>query len=158
MAADTSQGRHPLTNPTYRTDFYAWTQEQAALLQAEELEKLDLPNLIEEIESLGKRDKRELASRLSVLLTHLLKLRYQLDRKGNSWLRTIRTQRRNIMLVLKDSPSLRREVPDFIADAYPGARKDAAIETKLDISIFPINCPWGVEDVLDDDWLPEDVS
>jgi predicted DNA-binding ribbon-helix-helix protein len=142
---------------TYETDFYAWTQQQAALLQAEELEQLDLPNLIEEIESMGKSQRTQLANRLRVLLMHLLKLRYQpcsVDRPARSWLNTIREQRNRIELVLRDSPSLRQELADEVAYAYPRARKQAAIETESLLATFPVVCPWTVEEILDEDWLP----
>lgn len=146
-----------MTNTTYRTDFYAWTQEQAALLEAEEVEKLDLANIKEEIESMGISQRKELASRLTVLLMHLLKWQEQPGYKGrrpNSWRNTIRVQRREIDLLLVYSPSLRRQVPDFIADAYPRARKEAAGETRVPLARFPADCPWTVEEILDEDWLP----
>ncbi|MFN8488358.1 MAG: DUF29 domain-containing protein [Caldilineaceae bacterium] len=95
-----------MTQTLYQQDFYAWTQQQAALLQAEELEQLDLPNLMEEIEAMGISQRNEITSRLIVLLMHLLKLRYQQRRHTNSWRKTIRTQRRNIEIVLQSSPSL----------------------------------------------------
>jgi len=146
-----------MTNTTYRTDFYAWTQEQAALLRTEELEQLDLPNLIEEIESMGASQRKAVNSRLLVLLMHLLRWQYQPGHKGrrpNSWRSTIRTQRNEIEIELSDSPSLRREVPDFIAYVYPRARKGAAEETGLVLATFPVDCPWTVDEVLDEDWLP----
>ncbi|MDQ3248758.1 MAG: DUF29 domain-containing protein [Chloroflexota bacterium] len=137
---------------TYETDFYAWTQQQAALLQAEDLEKLDLPNLAEEIESMGKRDRKEVASRLKVLLIHLLKWKYQPQKnKGSSWRDTIRTQRNEIADEFDYSPSLRRELSALIAYAYPRARRDAAIETKLALATFPADCPWTGEEILGED-------
>jgi len=144
-----------MTTTTYHTDFYAWTRQQTAFLQAEELEKLDLPNLAEEIESMGKSQRREVKSRLAILLMHLLKWHYQPHMNyGDSWRTTIATQRREIEIELDDSPSLRREVPDFIVYAYSLARKDAARETNLPLATFPADCPWTVEEVLNGDWLP----
>jgi len=144
-----------MTNTAYRTDFYAWTQEQVALLAAEEWEKLDIANIKEEIDSLGKRDKKEVTSRLKVLLMHLLKWKYQPQMNiGPSWRSTIRTQREEIEDELEYSPSLRREVPALIAKAYPRARRDAADETSLALTTFPTDCPWTVEEILDEDWLP----
>jgi len=142
----------------YQQDFYAWTQQQTALLQAEKLEKLDLPNLMEEIEAMGISQRNEITSRLIVLLMNLLKFRYQQRRHTNSWRRTIRTQRRNIEIVLQSSPSLRRFVPEAIAYAYPRARKDAATETGLPLASFPTTCPWTVEEILDEDWLPAETA
>lgn len=138
----------------YERDFYAWTQKQAALLQAEELEKLDLPNLFEEIEAMGRSQRKEIASRLIVLLMQLLKLRYQKRKHPNSWRNIIRTQRREIELELSDSPSLRRLVPEIVDQVYPRARKDAAAETGLALATFPEVCLWSVEQILDADWLP----
>lgn len=144
----------------YEKDFYAWTQAQAALLQAEEFAELDLPNLIEEIEAMGRRDRRELTSRLTVLIMHLLKWQYQPTPHGRpqprSWLNTISTQRRELDLVLRDSPSLRRELPDHIEYAWPRARVDASRETGLDLKSFPIACPYTQAEILDDAFLPTD--
>ena len=140
--------------PLYKIDFYAWTQQQAALLQAEELEKLDLPNLAEEIEAMGASQRKEIKSRLLVLLIHLLKLHYQPRQHPNSWLRTIRTQRNEIEFTLSDSPSLRRELPAALEFVYPRARKQAAAETGLALTTFPLVCPWTVEQVLDEDFFP----
>jgi len=124
-----------MTNTTYHTDFYAWTQEQAALLDAEEWGKLDIANLKEEIESMGISQRSALTSRLKVLLMHLLKCHYQPERNyGNSWRNTIEDQRFEIEVLLRASPSLRREVPEEIAYVYPKARKKAASETGLPLA------------------------
>ena len=143
-----------MTTATYKTDFYAWTRQQAALLQAEALEELDLPNLAEEIEAMGRSQKHRLENRLRVLLMHLLKLAHQANYPTNSWLRTIREQRRRIELLLRDSPSLYMELADSLAYAYPRARKDASLETELAIGTFPDDCPWTIDQILDLDWLP----
>jgi hypothetical protein len=89
---------------------------------------------------------------------NLLNFRYQQRRHTNSWRRTIRTQRRNIEIVFQSSPSLRRFVPEAIAYAYPRARKDAATETGLPLASFPTTCPWTVEEILDEDWLPAETA
>ena len=107
--------------PRYDTDFYKWTQAQADALRAEKWELIDIANLAEEIESLGKRDRRELSSRLGILVRHLLKWHYQPERRrtGRSWQSTIMEQRRRIAGVLEQSPSLRTQLPDLLADEYP---------------------------------------
>ena len=142
----------------YKTDFYAWAQEQANLMRAEDLEKLDLPNLIEEIEAMALRDRRELISRLSVLLMHLLKWQYQPNPHGRSqprsWFNTIITQRHEIDLVLADSPSLRRELPTLIENAYPRARSRAHLETRLPLNTFPVSCPYTAKQIFDDNFFP----
>ncbi len=138
----------------YREDFYAWTQQQAKLLQAKEFTEVDWQNLIEEIESMGISERKELTSRLRVLLMHLLKLHYQPRRHPRSWLSTINEQRNQLELLFRTSPSLHREVADEIAYAYPRARKSAAVETGLALSTFPDACPWTVTEILNTDWLP----
>jgi len=141
----------------YDDDFYRWTQTQAALLREEKAADLDYINLAEEIESLGKRDRRELSNRLERLLQHLLKWRYQPERRmqDRSWERTIREQRRRLELLLADSPSLRREVPMFVEAAYPHARVLAFAETRLPESVLPATCPWTVDQVLGEDFWPD---
>lgn len=149
---------HPTTT-LYGTDFYAWARQQAQLLKTEELEKLDLPNLIEELEAMSLRERRELTSRLIVLLMHLLKWQHQPTPHGHaqprSWLNTITTQRQKLELLLDDSPSLRREVADRLAYAYPRARLQASRETGLPSATFPSTCPFTPAQVLDDAFFPD---
>src|SRR5712692_9395842 len=102
----------------YDDDFFAWTEEQARLLRAGELAEIDALNLAEEIESVGRSDRREIRSRLIVLLAHLLKWRFQPDEESASWRATIREQRDQIELILEDSPSLRPVVTERLAKAY----------------------------------------
>lgn len=143
-----------MTNITYRNDFYAWTQEQAALLKEEEFTEVDWQNLIEEIESMGRSEQKELESRLSLIIMHLLKMQYQPQRRGRSWATTIAIQCIDLRRHLRKNPSLRAQLAEAIADIYPDAVQKAAIETRLPSSIFPIDCPWTVEEILDKDWLP----
>ena len=141
----------------YDQDFYAWTQQQAALLRDQKTQALDFANLAEEIESLGRSDKRELGNRLRILVLHLLKWRYQPDGHAgsHSWEDTIWDQRTQLLLLLEESTSLQRELPARLARHYPLARRDAARETRLPLATFPVTCPWTVEQVLDDDFWPE---
>lgn len=141
----------------YDQDFYAWTQEQAALLREGALHDLDVTNLAEEIESLGKSDRRTLGSHLRNLVLHLLKWRYQPAGRssGHSWRSSIRNARAEIAVLLEDSPSLRREVSGLLTRWYPLARQDAADETGLPLATFPEACPWTAEQVLDTDFWPE---
>lgn len=141
-------------NQLYQTDFYAWTQQQVALLHAEEFSEVDWQNLIEEIESMGRSEQRELESRLTVILMHLLKLAYQPARRSRSWTKTIQTQRVDLARHLRRNPSLRAGLVETVADVYPDAIKKAAIETGLPVATFPAACPWTVAQVLDEDWLP----
>ncbi|WP_143171095.1 DUF29 domain-containing protein [[Phormidium ambiguum] IAM M-71] len=98
----------------YETDFYAWTQKQAELLRQRDLNNLDIENLIQEIESLGKQEKRELVNRLGVLIGHLLKWEYQPNKRSKSWLKTIREQRRKITDLLQENPSLKPYLDEAI--------------------------------------------
>jgi hypothetical protein len=138
----------------YETDFAEWIDATVQQLKERRFAELDLDNLIEEIESLGKRDKRELQSRLIVLLSHLLKDKYQPEKRSNSWFTTIAEQRRQMLLILQDSPSLRNYCADIFEKCYATARKDAARETQLAIGSFPEVCPFTLENILDEDWFP----
>ena len=142
--------------PRYDTDFYKWTQAQADALRAEKWELIDIANLAEEIESLGKRDRRELSSRLGVLVRHLLKWHYQPERRrtGRSWQSTIMEQRRRIAGVLEQSPSLRPQLPDLLAEEYPHILRRTLNETGLPPESLPSQCPWPLERVLDDGFWP----
>jgi hypothetical protein len=141
----------------YDTDFYLWTQEQATLLREGKVQALDLANLAEEIESLGKSQHRELARRLDVLVMHLLKWRYQPARRqeGHSWRATIRMQWRELRRLLQQNPSLQREVLVVLTEDHHEMRLDASDETDLPLATFPAACPWTPEQVLDPDFFPE---
>lgn len=125
-----------------------WTQRMAELLRAGQLDQIDLENIAEELESLGKRDRREVISRTEVLLMHLLKLQQQPQKASNSWRSTIAEQRRQIELILEDSPSLKRYLAEQLPLCYQQARRNAAKETGLNIENFPVQCPWSVEEAL----------
>ena len=144
----------------YDEDFYAWSREQAALLREGALHDLDVTNLAEEIESLGKSDRRALGSHLRNLVLHLLKWHYQPGGRhpSRSWRTSIRNARAESAVLLDDSPSLRREVSGLLARWYPLARQDAADETGLPLVTFPEVCPWTTEQVLDADFWPEGES
>ena len=140
---------------TYQTDFYSWTQQQAALLKARQFNELDFDNLIEEIESMGASEKKELDSRLIELLLHLLKWQYQPKRKGSSWEVSIAKQRVGIRKVLRDNPSLKYQLEQRVIDCYPDAKSYAAIETKLSKSHFPEECPYSLEQLFNENFMPD---
>jgi hypothetical protein len=139
----------------YEKDFFAWTVEQARLLRAGELASVDAANIAEEIESLGRSDRRELRSRLTVLLMHLLKWRHQPEVRSSSWSATIREQRYQIGLILDDSPSLRLFVAEALPQAYETARENAAEETGLAATEFSAECRFTLDEVLSRSFLPE---
>jgi hypothetical protein len=139
----------------YDTDFYTWTQTQAAALRAKDWAALDLDHLAEEIEALGNEQRHAVRSHLRVLLWHVLKWAYQPDHRGPSWRTSILNARVEIADRLEDYPSLRPRVPTLLASAYPRARRLASAETGLPLATFPEACPWTVEQVLDEDFWPE---
>jgi hypothetical protein len=137
----------------YEVDFYKWTQEQAKFLREEKWSCLDVPNLLEEIESLGKQQRQELRNRLGILLGHLLKWDFQPSHRSKSWLATIREQRRQVLRLLKESPSLNPYLPEAIEDAYQSALNLAVSETPLDYEDFPQECPYTKEQILNPEFL-----
>lgn len=134
----------------YERDFYAWSNEQAALLRSGNLAAADIANIAEEIESMGRSEKRELVSRLAILLLHLLKWRYQTDRRSRSWELSIDNSRDALGDHLADNPSLKSKVEEAVATAYRTARREAAIETGLPLETFPAACPWTFDQAMQD--------
>ncbi|NVZ11205.1 DUF29 domain-containing protein [Allochromatium humboldtianum] len=135
-------------------DFHAWTQQQADLLKTRNWSEVDIDGLIEEIESMGARERRELINRLAVLLAHLLKWQYQPSFRGRSWQLTLKEQRRRLQRLLRENPSLQARIADFIEDAYGDAILLAAKETGLDENSFPNNCPYLESEILNPDFHP----
>ena len=140
---------------TYDADFYLWTQQQAALLRKGSLTELDAAHLLDEIEDMGANSRRAMESYLRNVILHLLKWRYQPERRGTSWRLSIRDGRHQLAKRVKDSPSLRQKIPDMAVDEYPLAREYAAAETGLPVATFPDACPFSVEQVLDADYWPD---
>lgn len=143
-----------MSNTLYEQDFYAWANQQAAFLRAGKLSEADIENIAEEIQSMGKAEKRELVNRLTALLLHLLKWQFQPDRRGASWEATIHIQRKDLTDHLADNPSLRSELPGALESAYDRARYAAAGETDLPRSTFPTELPWTYERLMDPDFWP----
>ena len=139
----------------YDEDIVAWARQQAQLLRAKRFAELDIEHIAEEIEDVGKSEQRELASRMAVLLAHLLKWRYQPGRRGSSWEATIHTQRNSIARRLRRTPSLVNALneAEWWADAWDDALAAAIEETGL--TDFPATCPWEAEQVLNPEWLPD---
>ena len=121
----------------YDEDFVEWLAAQSAAIREGRWADIDVENLTEEIDSLARRDKREMLNRLVVLLMHLLKKKHQPERMSDSWWQTIDEQSSQIGLILEDSPSLRLLLPEYVERAYPRARKQAALETRLALKHFP---------------------
>jgi hypothetical protein len=138
----------------YERDFYEWAVRNAELLRSGRLEEADIEHIAEEIEGMANRDRRELFSRLRVLLVHLLKFQFQPTKRSPSWRRTIRTQRQEIDLVLRSAPSLTDYVRECLPEVYPKALADTADETGLPEATFPATCPYSLDQVLDERFLP----
>lgn len=149
------------TATPYDEDVYSWSQEQAAALRQAAASRVNLPtpidflNVAEEIESLGISQLRELISRYTVLLAHLLKWRHQADQRSPSWRRTIRTQRTELARLLRLNPGLKAKRAAELAGAFPAAREDAADETGLPLATFPTQCPFTPDEVEDQAFWPD---
>ncbi|MGI0487475.1 DUF29 domain-containing protein [Pantanalinema rosaneae CENA516] len=157
-APERNPGMIELADNLYETDFYAWTQTQALLLRNRQWSQLDWLNLIEEIEALGKQQRQELRNRLSVLIGHLLKWQYQPQCRSRSWLATIRIQRREILQLLKDSPSLKPYLAEALLDAFENGKDLAIADTNLPITTFPSACPYTNDEILADRFYPGELS
>jgi hypothetical protein len=140
--------------PSYEKDFVAWLEDQAGRARRGEVESLDLENIAEELEGLARSDRREMRSRLTVLLTHLLDCLVQPQKRSSSWLETIADQRDGIAELIEDSPSLRSFPAEILDRAYLAARRKAARQMRLPEREFPEHCPFAIESVLDACWIP----
>jgi len=135
-------------NNLYEQDFYLWIKATAQHLKEGNFNQIDIPNLVEEIESMGRSEKRELKSRLIVLLMHLLKWEYQPEKRSQSWRSTITEQRICIEVLLEDSPSLQPLILEVFDDCYQKACQKAAEETGIKLNFFPKESPFTVEEAL----------
>jgi hypothetical protein len=142
----------------YDEDLYAWSQDQAARLRAHRPPRIDWEHIAEEIESLGRSDQREVTSRLTTLLVHLLKWRYQPERRTDSWEETIARERIELPLIFEQSPSLVGFAEGVMAKSYKLARREAARQTKLPVRNFPAQSPFTFVLALDPDYWPEDTG
>lgn len=139
----------------YDEDLYAWAVTTAALLRQRRFTEVDIEHLAEELEDMGKRERRALESHIRNVILHLLKWRYQSEKRGASWRQSIRNGRIEIQKLLRDSPSLANQVSQIVDDEYPAARADAIDETGLSENIFPVRCPFTAEQIQDSEFWPE---
>jgi hypothetical protein len=140
---------------SYERDFYGWLMRNARLMRDGNFSEIDAENIAEELESMGKSEKRDLISRLAILLAHLLKWQFQTTKRSTSRKNTIAVQRIDIGVLLEDSPSLRHEVEEKIAVAYEKATLGAENETGIEKSRFPETCPFTLDQMLDKNFFPE---
>jgi len=139
----------------YDHDFYGWIQEQAALLKEGRLSVIDVEHLVEELEGMGRSERRELVNRLAVLLAHLLKWRRQPERRGSSWRAAITEQRYRVQERLDESPSLQHDIDESMARAYRYVILQAVRETGLDENSFSDRCPCTLAQALAHDFWPD---
>jgi hypothetical protein len=140
---------------TYTKDFNHWVQQTTQSLRERRWQEIDIDRLIEEIEDLGKSERRGIASQLTRLLLHLLKWQYQPQRRSDSWLDSITDARTQIELAIQDSPSLRNYPAEQLEQSYRQARHKASRQTAIPLTVFPEACPYPIESVLTEEWLPE---
>jgi hypothetical protein len=139
----------------YETDYSRWLFENARLLREGRFSEVDIANVVEELEDMGRSEKRALRSHIAVLLVHLLKWQVQPANRSSSWRGSIYNARDAIHELLSESPSLRNRLPELIADRFPIARRNAINETELPESSFPLDCPFDIGQLLKTDYWPE---
>jgi hypothetical protein len=142
----------------HQADYYAWLQGQAALLRQGRLADIDLDLLADELEAMGRRERNELVNRLIILIAHLLKWQHQPAHRSSSWRGSIVEQRVQVSRELRLSPSLKPFLPQAMEEAYADALRIATQETGLDPAVFPPNCPYRENDILDDDFWPASAA
>lgn len=140
----------------YDRDYYLWLSHTANLISEGKFSEIDAANLIEEIEDMGRSEKRAIESNLVVLLLHLLKYKYQPEKRSNSWKSSVREHRRRLRKAFSDSPSLKRHFEEVVDECYQDAREQAADETELPLDTFPQESPFTLAEILNPDYLPQD--
>ncbi len=139
----------------YEQDYYLWLETTAEKLKQGDFSAIEMNYLIEEIESMGRKEKSSVSGNLQVLLMHLLKYKYQPEKRSNSWRFTIYEHRDRLSELFEESPSLKPYYQEIMNKCYRKARKKAAIETGIDIGLFPIALPFSLEEILDTEYLPD---
>lgn len=142
----------------YEQDFNIWLTTNVELLRQRKFAEVDAEHLTAELEAMSKREKRELVNRLTVLIAHLLKWEFQPGRRSKSWRNTLTIQRGELADLLEDSPSLRAELEQYIERAYERAKLFAEEETGLEATVFPLDCPYALEAIMNPTFLPQLAS
>ena len=138
----------------YQQDFYFWLTANAQLVRQGRLSEIDSTHIAEELEAMAKRERRELVSRLAILLAHLLKWEFQPAKRSKSWQNTLTLQRGELEDLLDDSPSLRSELEQYIDRAYQRARLLAEDETGIEGVRFPAECHYAFEQIINQTFFP----
>ncbi|WP_334852324.1 DUF29 domain-containing protein [Nostoc sp.] len=139
----------------YETDYLQWIETTVEKLQSQDYANVEWENLIEEIADMGRSERRSLKSNLIVILMHLLKWQFQPDKRSGSWEGSIIEHRRRVKEALDDSPSLKSYLEIVFAECYAQAVKQAKAETGISMESFPLNCPYQLAEVTDDEFLPQ---
>lgn len=142
-------------HPKYEEDFYGWAMKNASLLKQGKFNEADMENIIEEMESMGRSEKSQLINRFSILIAHLLKWQFQPDFRGRSWHGTIKEQRKRAKILLKENPSLKNKLTEAFIDSYEIAVDQIERETPIDLKLLPSECPYTIEQCLEDTFYPE---
>jgi hypothetical protein len=140
---------------SYDADFCAWSADQARRLRRLRPERLDWENLAEEIESLGRSDRRAIGSNLKIVLEHLIKWRFQPEKRTASWRDSIDEHRDRILRILDDSPSLSGIPGEILEQEYQRGRRKALRDTGLSPEAIPVSSPFTAKQALDPDYLPD---
>ena len=148
------------TQGLYNQDFYLWLEETVTNIKDKKFHAVEWQYVVEEIEALGRSEKRELRNRMTVLIEHLLKLLYWKDAQEQNrrdWLSTIKEQRRQLVFLLKDSPSLKLFMKEIFTECYTDAVTDVIDKTDLPREIFQsAQPPFQLEDILKPEFLTID--
>lgn len=146
----------PPANPLYEKDFHDWAMEQAVLLRAKRWQDLDLETLAEEVEDMARSQKKEIRSRLEVLIMHLLKWKYQPGRRTPSRKNTVFNQRQDLVELIADMPSERPYLREAFPNRYNATRLSSEAETGIAFVLFPDECPFTLEQVMDTEFYPDE--
>jgi hypothetical protein len=141
-------------NPKYEEDFYGWTLNTAQLLRDKKMSEIDFDHIAEELEDMVSSNETQMINRLTLVLSHLLKWQFQPNMRGHSWIYTIREQRKRSKIHLRKNPSLKSKLSEILLDAYDIAVLEAAKESGLDEKTFPTECPYTLEQIMDDEFYP----
>jgi Domain of unknown function DUF29 len=147
--------KSPPTTSLYDRDYALWLETTIEQLRQQKFDQVDWENVLDEFEAMSKRDRRSIESNLIILLMHLLKWEFQPEMRSNSWTSSIREHRRRINRILRDSPSLKPYMMEVLSEVYAEAVTEAIDETGLQLSMFPIDCPYDISEILNPDFLPK---
>lgn len=141
--------------PKHDEDFYGWAMAEAQLLKEGKLSELDIDNLIEELQEMGRSEKYQLINRFSILMAHLLKWQFQNELAGHSWKCSIKEQRNKIKRLLQENPSLKPKINESMTHGYVDAVILASKDTGFAEKHFPTQCPYTFEQMMNDEFYPE---